>query len=57
MDRKYRFGFIVGKEEGCAEGRADAMREMARVLKAIGKMTIEEISTATGLTPDEISKI
>ena len=50
-------GYGKGKEAGIAEGRADAMREMARALKAIGKMTIEEIATATGLSSDEISKI
>ncbi len=46
-----------GRAEGEKKGRADAMREMARTLKAMGKMSIEEIATATGLTPDEISKI
>ena len=53
----YGKGKEVGIAEGRAEGRADAMREMARAIKAMGKMTIEEIATATGLTPDEISKI
>jgi predicted transposase YdaD len=53
----YVDGHIAGRAEGRAEGRADAMREMARALKSIGKMTIEEISIATGLAPDEISKL
>ena len=57
----YYDGFGAGREEGRAEGiekgRADAMREMARTLKSLGKMTIDEIARATGLTPDELTKI
>ena len=49
--------FETAKEDGYAEGRADAMREMARNLKALGKISIQEIATASGLTPDEISKL
>ncbi|MCR4559880.1 MAG: Rpn family recombination-promoting nuclease/putative transposase [Bacteroidales bacterium] len=54
-------GFAKGRAEGRAEGekkgRADAMREMARTLKSLGKMTITEISEATGLSQEEITKI
>ena len=61
----YYDGFGAGREEGRAEGRAegiekgraDAMREMARTLKSLGKMTIDEIAEATGLSPDELTKI
>ncbi len=50
-------GRAEGRAEGLAEGRADAMREMARSLKSFGKMSNEEISVVTGLTPDEIAKL
>jgi len=33
------------------------MREMARNLKSLGKMTNEEIATATGLNLEEVSQI
>ncbi len=35
---------IAETKQALAEGRADAMREMARTLKAMGKMTIEHFS-------------
>lgn len=54
-------GRLEGRAEGLAEGkkigRADAMREMARTLKSFGKMTIEEIAVATGLSLDEIKNL
>ena len=53
----YAEGRAEGRVEGRAEGRADAMRELARNLKALGKTAIQEIATASGLTPDEISKL
>ena len=68
MDRKYRFGFSDGKEEGRAEGRAEGEKkgraegakanaiQTARRMKSKG-MDIETIADITDLTPDEISKI
>ncbi len=53
----YCDGHIDGRAEGLAKGRADAMREMARSLKSFGKMSNEEISAVTGLTPYEIAKL
>jgi predicted transposase/invertase (TIGR01784 family) len=50
-------GFAKGRAEGEKKGRADAMREMARTLKSLGKMTITEISEATGLSQEEITNI
>ncbi len=50
-------GEKIGIEKGIEKGRADAMREMARTLKSLGKMTIDEIAEATGLSPDELTKI
>lgn len=50
-----------GREEGLVEGRAEGEQskayEIARSLKALGKMTIAEIASATGLSDDEITKI
>jgi len=52
-----KIGLEKGRAEGIEKGRADAMREMARTLKSLGKMTIDEIAEATGLSPDELTKI
>ena len=57
FDEGEKIGIEKGRAEGIEQGCADAMREMARALKAMGKMTIDEIASAIGLTPDEISKI
>ena len=46
-----------GEKIGIEKGRADAMREMARTLKSLGKMSIVEISVATGLSAEEIEKM
>jgi predicted transposase YdaD len=50
-----------GREEGLVEGRAEGAQskayEIARSLKSIGKMTIAEIASVTGLSPAEIEKI
>jgi len=46
-----------GYKKGREQGRADAMREMARTLKSLGKMTIDEIAAATGLSSKEIEKL
>ena len=53
----YASGKVDGRLEGIAEGRADTMREMARSLKSMGKMTIDEIAAITGLNKDEIKEI
>ena len=57
----YYDGFGAGREEGRAEGRAEGEKQkavaIARTLKSLGKMTIDEIARATGLTPDELTKI
>ena len=50
-------GRLEGEKIGIEKGRADAMREMARTLKSLGKMSIEEISVATGLSAEEIEKM
>ena len=50
-------GRAEGEKIGLEKGRANAMREMARMLKSMGKMTVEEIAAATGLSIDEISKL
>ncbi|MBR4678687.1 MAG: Rpn family recombination-promoting nuclease/putative transposase [Bacteroidales bacterium] len=50
-------GEKIGMEKGFEKGRADAMREMARTLKSIGKMTIDEIADTTGLPVDEIKTL
>ena len=50
-------GRAEGEKIGMEKGRANAMREMARMLKSMGKMTVEEIAAATGLSIDEISKL
>ena len=63
----------VGLAQGLAEGRAEGREEgekigiekgekqkaiaIARSLKSLGKMTVEEIAAATNLTTDEIAKI
>ena len=50
-------GRLEGEKIGIEKGRADAMREMARTPKSLGKMSIEEISVATGLSAEEIKKM
>ena len=52
-----KIGMEKGEKIGIEKGRANAMREMARMLKSMGKMTVEEIAAATGLSTDEISKL
>ena len=52
-----KIGMEKGEKIGMEKGRANAMREMARMLKSMGKMTVEEIAAATGLSIDEISKL
>ncbi len=44
------------REEGRAEGRADAMREIARTMKQHGD-DINYIAAVTGLSPDEIKTL
>ena len=46
-----------GRAEGLAEGERQANLETARILKALGKMTIAEIAQATKLTEDEVLKL
>ena len=53
----YYDGFGAGREEGRAEGEKQKAVAIARTLKSLGKMTIDEIARATGLTPDELTKI
>ncbi|MCR5453385.1 MAG: hypothetical protein K6F33_00155, partial [Bacteroidales bacterium] len=52
---------IKGRAEGLVEGRVEGEQskanEIARTLKALGKMTIAEIAAATGLSEIEIEKI
>jgi predicted transposase YdaD len=50
-------GLVEGRAEGRAEGAQSKAYEIARSLKAIGKMTIAEIASVTGLSPAEIEKI
>ena len=54
-------GLAEGRAEGLAEGLAEGERqanlETARILKALGKMTIAEIAQATKLTEDEVLKL
>lgn len=50
-------GLVEGRAEGRAEGEQSKAYEIARSLKALGKMTIAEIASATGLSDDEITKI
>ncbi|MBR6176571.1 MAG: hypothetical protein IKQ70_01645 [Bacteroidales bacterium] len=51
------FAEIKGRKEGREEGAQSKAYEIARSLKALGKMTIAEIASATGLSDDEITKI
>ena len=51
------FAEIKGRKEGREEGAQSKAYEIARSLKALGKMTIAEIASATGLSDDEIEKI
>jgi len=50
-------GIDVGRAEGREEGKAEEKHAMARNLLAMGILTIEQISQATGLTVDEIEKL
>ena len=54
-------GIEKGRAEGIEKGRADGEKQkaiaIARTLKSLGKMTIDEIAEATGLSPDELTKI
>lgn len=50
-------GEKIGIEKGRAEGEKQKALAIARTLKSLGKMTIDEISAATDLTPAEIAKI
>jgi len=50
-------GRAEGLAEGLAEGERQANLETARILKALGKMTIAEIAQATKLTEDEVLKL
>jgi predicted transposase YdaD len=50
-------GLVEGRAEGRAEGAQSKAYEFARSLKSIGKMTIAEIASVTGLSPAEIEKI
>ncbi len=56
MDRKYRFGFSDGKEEGRAEGEYQKAIAIARKMLSDG-LSIDLVAKYSGLTPDEISKI
>jgi len=49
-------GFKQGEEIGRAKGEADKQREIAKKLRELG-ISIESISAATGLMPDEIKDI
>ena len=57
LNHAIKSGIEQGRKEGIAEGRADAMREIARSLKAAGKLTIEEIAEMTKLPIEEIEQL
>lgn len=46
-----------GLEEGLAKGRAEGQSLAAKNLKAMGILTFEQISAATGLTIEEIETL
>jgi len=50
-------GEKIGIEKGRAEGEKQKALTIASTLKSLGKMTIDEIVSATGLTHDEILKL
>jgi hypothetical protein len=57
MNYSYASGKVEGRAEGRAEGRNEAAISIARTLKSMGKMTIQEIAVATGLSESEIDSI
>ncbi len=60
MEDSEKKGFFKGKEGGekigIEQGRADAMREIARTMKQHGD-DINYIAAVTGLSPDEIKTL
>lgn len=46
-----------GKEEGRIEGKIEGKQEVARFLLHSGKLTIEEISSVTGISLEDLSKL
>lgn len=56
IEKGKELGFKHGEEIGRAKGEADKQREIAKKLRELG-ISIESISAATGLMPDEIKDI
>ena len=54
--RGYNSAVAASKEEGIAEGKAEANKETAKKLLELG-IDIEIISKSTGLSLEEISKL
>ena len=52
-----KIGIEKGEKIGIEKGRADAMLDIARSLKAAGKLSFEEIAEITKLPLEEIEKL
>ena len=50
-------GFQKGMTKGFEKGRKEEALDIARSLKSLGKMSVEEISDVTGLTVKEIQEL
>ncbi|MBR7006399.1 MAG: hypothetical protein IKH98_05825, partial [Candidatus Methanomethylophilaceae archaeon] len=49
-------GLAEGRETGLAEGRRLPNEEVARRLASMG-MSVEDVSRATGMDPDEVRRL
>jgi len=52
-----REGVLEGKREGVREGEKRNALKVATHLKSLGRMTVDEIAEATGLTVDDILRM
>jgi len=50
-------GLQEGLQEGLLKGHMEKADEIARNLKAVGRMTVDEIAKATGLTLADIRRL
>ncbi len=57
IEKGEKIGIEKGEKIGIEKGRADAMLDIARSLKAAGKLSFEEIAEITKLPLEEIEKL
>lgn len=57
LEQELNIRYKKGLAEGRNEGRAEANKELAKALRDQGKLTLEEIASVSGLTPEEIQAL